>query len=62
MCKQGLLVDHDKIAIIVNLPTPNSMHQLRETLVHTDYYKKFIKEYAHIIAPMEKLLKKDTKF
>jgi hypothetical protein len=31
-----------------------------ETLGHIGYYNKFIKWYAYIIAPMEKLLKKDT--
>jgi hypothetical protein len=59
--KQGLLVDPTKIAFIVNLPPPNSVHHLRETLGHIGYYKKFIKGYAQITAPMEKLLK-DTKF
>jgi hypothetical protein len=62
VCKQGLLVDHAKIAVIVNLPPPNSVHQLRETLGHIGYYKKFINRYAQITAPMEKLLKKDTRF
>ena len=31
-------------------------------LDHTRYYRKFIKAYAHISAPMEKLLKKDVMF
>jgi hypothetical protein len=60
--KEGLLVDHAKIVFIVNLPPPKSVHQLRETLEHTCYYRKFIKGYAQITAPTEKLLKKDTKF
>jgi hypothetical protein len=46
----------------VNLPPPKSVRQLRETLGHTSYYMKFIKWYAQITAPMEKLLKKDTRF
>jgi len=55
VCKQGLIVDPTKIAIIVNLPPPTSVRQLRATLGHTRYYMKFIKGYAHITAAMEKL-------
>ena len=62
VCKQGLMVDPTKIAIIVNLPPPSSVKQLHTTLSHTGYYRKFIKGYAKIIAPMEKFLKRDVKF
>ena len=62
VCKQGLLVDPAKVAIIVNLPPPNFVKQLRTTLGHTGYYQKFIKGYAKITMPMEKLLKHDVKF
>jgi hypothetical protein len=62
VCKQGLLVDLAKIAVIVNFPPPESMRQLRKTLVHTGYYIKFIKVYAQITAPMENILKKEAKF
>jgi hypothetical protein len=62
VCKQGLLVDPAKIIVIVNLPPPNSVHQLKSTLGHTRYYRKFIRGYAQITTPMEKLLKKDTKY
>jgi hypothetical protein len=61
VCKQSLLVDPAKIAVIVNLQPPKIVHQLRETLGHTGYYRKFIKGYVQIIAPMEKMLRKDTK-
>jgi hypothetical protein len=62
VCKQGLLVDPTKIVVIVNLPPPKSVCQLRETLGLIGYYKKFIKGYAQINAPMEKMLNKDSKF
>jgi hypothetical protein len=62
VCKQGLLVDPAKIAVIVNLPPPKIVCHLRATLGHTGYYKIFIKGYAQITAPLEKLLRKDTKF
>ena len=56
------MVDPAKIAIIVNLPAPNLVKQLRTILGHIGYYIKFIKGYAKITTPMEKLLKKDMKF
>jgi hypothetical protein len=62
LCKQGLLVDSYKNAIIVYFPPPTSDKQLCTTLGHTGYYRKFIKGYAQIIAPMEKLLKKDFQY
>jgi hypothetical protein len=62
VCKQGLLVDPTKIAVIINLPAPKTVRQLRVTLGHTGYYRKFIKGYAQITSPMEKLLRKDTKY
>jgi hypothetical protein len=62
ICKQVLLVDPSKISIIVDLPPPTIVRQLRTALGHTCYYRKFTKGYAQIIAPMEKLLKKDCQF
>ena len=62
VCKQGLMVDPAKIAIIVKFPPLKSVKQLCTTLGHTGYYRKFIKGYAQITAPMEKKLKKDIKF
>eukprot|EP00253_Pinus_taeda_P024141 PITA_24141 len=56
----GLRVDPAKIIVIINLEVPRSVKLLRATLGHTGYYQKFIKSYAQIIVPMEKLLKKDN--
>ena len=57
-----MIIDLAKIVVIVYLPPPNSVRQLRATLGHTGYYKKFIKGYAKIIVPIKKLLKKDIMF
>ena len=56
------MVDPAKIAIIVNLQPLDLVKQLRTTLGHIGYYRKFIKGYAQITTPMEKLLKRDAKF
>jgi hypothetical protein len=62
ICKHGLLVDPSKIAIIVDLPPPTLVKQLRTTLGHIGYYRKFIKGYAQITTSMENLFKKDCQF
>ena len=51
-----------KIVVIINLQAPGSVKQLRATLEHTGYYRKFIKRYAQIIARMEQLLKRDATY
>jgi hypothetical protein len=50
------MVYPSKISIIVYLPPPTSVKQLRTVLGHTGYYRKFIKGYAQITTPMEKIL------
>ena len=62
VCWDGIPMDLSKIAIIVNLPRPSTVKQLRTTLGHTGCYRKFIRGYAEVTAPMEKLLKKYVKF
>ena len=62
VCKKGLMVDPAKIVVIVNLEALRNVKQLHATLGHTRYYRKIIKSYAQITAPMEKLLKKDATF
>jgi hypothetical protein len=62
VCKQGLLVDSTKIIVIVSLPTPKIVHQLRAALGHIGCYRKFMKGYVQIKTLMEKMLRKDTKY
>ena len=57
-CKEGLLVDLTNIALILSLLSPTNVDMIQETLGHMGYYHKFIKRYAMITAPMEKLLKR----
>eukprot|EP00253_Pinus_taeda_P025990 PITA_25990 len=54
--KQGLMVVPAKIKVIVNLEAPRNVNEIHAILGHIGYYRKFIKAYAQITAPMEKLL------
>ena len=62
VCKKGLLVDPTKIALILSLPPPTNVKQLRARLEHIGYYCMFIHGYAMITAPMDRFLKKDAVF
>ena len=62
ICKEVMLVNSVKITLILNLPPPTNVKMIWATLGNTGYYRKFIKGYATITAPMEKLLKKDATY
>ena len=62
VCRDGILVNPAKVVIILDLPPLTSMTQLILVLGHMGYYRNFVKGYAEITAPMDKLLKKDAKF
>lgn len=47
-----------KIQAVLEWPTPTNIKQLRGFLELTGYYRRFIKGYAHISAPLTDLLRK----
>ncbi|XP_026382523.1 uncharacterized protein LOC113277692 [Papaver somniferum] len=56
----GVSVENDKIASIVNWPTPSSIKDLRGFLGLAGYYRKFVKDYGKISAPLTQLLKRNA--
>ena len=53
-------MDKDKVQVVLQWPTPITIKQLRGFLGLAGYYRKFIKSYAVIVAPLTELLKKDN--
>lgn len=56
--KEGLMVDPINIALILELPPPKTTPNIKAFLGYTGYHKKFIKGYATLVAPLEKIIKK----
>lgn len=53
-----MIVDPDKLKVMVEWPKPSSIKALRGFLGLIGYYRTFIKGYEGITAPLTKLLKK----
>jgi hypothetical protein len=57
ICREGVLVDPAKVAVILNMMPPSSDKFLLSTLVHRGYYRRFIRRYSTITTPLAKMLK-----
>ena len=57
---EGVRMDPVKIEAIRNIKEPRNVKQLQQFLGLTGYYRKFVKDYAKVAAPLYELLKKDV--
>ncbi|RVW61979.1 Retrovirus-related Pol polyprotein from transposon opus [Vitis vinifera] len=60
--RKDIEVDKAKIEIIVNLPPPTNVKEVRQFLGHAGFYRRFIKDFSKLARPMCALLAKDAKF
>ena len=59
---QGVATDPEKIRLIKDWPVPQNLKEVRGYLGLAGYYRKFIKDYARIAAPLHALMKKNQRF
>lgn len=58
----GILPDPDKINVIKNYPRPQSADEIKRFVAFANYYRKFIKGFAELAQPLNKLCSKNAKF
>ena len=60
--KDGVSTDPEKVRLVREFPVPKSQKDVRSFLGLANYYRKFIKDFSAIAAPLNALLSKDTNF
>ena len=60
--QHGLKTLQSKVDAVKMFPIPTSVDKVRSFLGLTGYYRKFVKDYAHIAHPLSSLLKKNAIF
>lgn len=53
---RGIEVDKEKVDLILSLPYPTNVREVRAFLGHAGFYHRFIKDFSKIALPLSKLL------
>ena len=60
--EKGIEVDKAKIDVMVGLPPPKTLKDIRSFLGHAGFYRRFIKDFSMITRPLTRLLCKEATF
>ena len=60
--KHGIAPDPSKVSKVQNFPVPTDLNKLRQFLGLASYYRRFIKNFAAVAAPLHALTKKDVSY
>ena len=62
MFKDGIQVDLKKIEAVADWPRPTTIIEIRSFLGLPGYYRRFVKDFSKIAAPLTRLTQKNVKF
>eukprot|EP00611_Tribonema_gayanum_P032044 TRINITY_DN9426_c0_g1_i18.p1 TRINITY_DN9426_c0_g1~~TRINITY_DN9426_c0_g1_i18.p1 ORF type:complete len:751 (-),score=132.92 TRINITY_DN9426_c0_g1_i18:287-2539(-) len=58
----GIRPDPEKVSALLDMPIPEDLSALRSWLGLANYYRRFVKNMAEVIAPLTALMSKDVPF
>ena len=56
----SMSIDLDKVEVSMSWDRPKSIFEIRSFLGLTGYYKRFIKDFSQLAAPMSRLTRKES--
>jgi hypothetical protein len=59
---EGISMDPAKIEAILSWPVPTSVRDIQVFLGFANFYRRFIRNFSRVVAPITRLLKKDVPF
>ena len=58
----GVTPNPEKVRVVLDFPVPKNLKELRAFMRLANYYRRFVKGFAHIANPLNALTKKGVKF